>query len=363
LTRPIAVHQLLVALHPGDAVGNEALTIQAHLRSVGFASEVFTPWADPRLRAQARSLEELEAVSTGETVLLFHFGCGSPAGRLALSTPARLVVVYHNVTPAHFFVPHAPALARECHEGRTELRAFAPRAELALAKSEFSRQELVAMGFPRTGVLPYVLAPERYRCPPSPIVQRLFARDRTNVLVVGRLSPNKKIEDVLRAFAVYQGRFDRRSRLLVVGDSRGEERYLHALLSLTRELRLRDVVFAGHVEQDDLLGYYSAADVLVSLSEHEGYGVPLVEAMILGVPVVAFAAGAVVETLGGAGVVVEEKDPLRVAAAVDALVNEPRLRAAVLAGQARVAERLLATDFRTVLTDRLAPVIGERASE
>jgi L-malate glycosyltransferase len=359
VTKPTAVHQLLVALHPGDAVGNEALAIQAHLKALGFSSEVFAAWTDPRLRGRALGLAECVAAATAETVLLFHFGCGSPAGRLALATPARLVVVYHNITPAHFFAPFSAALTRECHEGRLELRELAPRAELALAKSEFSRNELVDLGFRRTEVLPYVIDAARYHRPTSPVVRRLHGRDRTNVLVVGRVAPNKKIEDALRAFAVYQRRFNRRSRLLVVGESRGQERYLHALLRLAGELGVRDVAFLGHVEDDDLLGYYAVANVLVSLSEHEGYGVPLVEAMILGVPVVAFEAGAVGETLAGAGLTLREKDPVQVAAAIDAVVADALVRQAVLASQASVAARLLATDFAGLLKDRLTPVIGE----
>lgn len=356
MTRPI--HQLLPALHPGDAVGNEALALRDRLRRAGFASEIFAAWADPRVLAEVRTLVECRRLLTADSVLLYHFGCGSPAGDLALETPARLVLVYHNITPARFFDAFDPRLARQLRRGRQELASFASRAHLALAKSDFSRNELDEIGFARTAVSPYVLCPELYGGTPSPVVRRLFPSDRANILVVGRIVPNKLIEDVLRSFAVYQRALERRSRLLLVGDGAGAGAYQHALMRLANELGLRDVVFAGHVTQEELLAYYAVADVLVSLSEHEGYGVPLVEAMMLGVPVVAFDAGAVSETLGGGGILLKEKPPELVATVIDALRRDSALREAVLSRQRKAAQRILAEDAPARLLEALAPVLA-----
>jgi glycosyltransferase involved in cell wall biosynthesis len=141
-----------------------------------------------------------------------------------------------------------------------------------------------------------------------------------------------------------------------VGD-RGLSAYAAALDSLARALRLRDVVFCGHVEEDELQAAYGLADVLVSLSEHEGYGVPLVEAMLAGVPVVAYDAGAVAETMGGAGILLGDKRPELVAGVIESLLGDPALRAAVRAGQERVAARIRATDFGAVLLAALGPVL------
>lgn len=353
-----AIHQLLPALHPGDAVGNEAMSLRAHLRRAGFESDIFAAWADPRVADVAGTLRECRGAATAGSVLLFHFGCGSPAGPLALEVPARLALMYHNITPAHFFDPFAPGLARELRFGRRELARLASRTSVALAKSSFSRRELVELGFEPTGIVPYALSPGLYRGTPSRVVRRLFPADRKNVLVVGRVAPNKKIEDALRAFSVYQKEMERRSRLLIVGETRGSDAYVHSLLHLTRDLGLRDVVFTGHVTQEDLLGYYAVADVMLSLSEHEGYGVPLVEAMILGVPVVAFDAGAVSETLGGSGVLLREKSADLVATVIDSLDRDPSLRAGVLARQRGVAETLLAVDPGALLLESLQPLLG-----
>jgi glycosyltransferase involved in cell wall biosynthesis len=179
------------------------------------------------------------------------------------------------------------------------------------------------------------------------------------VLVVGRVAPNKKVEDVLRAFAVLQRGPLRRSRLLIVG-GRGLRSYVDALVALSGALRLRDVEFCDHVGEDELRSAYGLADVLVSLSEHEGYGVPLVEAMLAGVPVVAYDAGAVAETMDGAGILLGRKQPEIVAGVIESLVLDPALRGAVLAAQERVAARIRATDFGALLLSALAPLLEGR---
>ena len=357
---PRRVHQVMAALSYGDAVSNDALGIQAHLRAAGFESDIFAEHAHPRLAHRCRRLWEYAAVSDADTVCVFHFSIGSGAGRLVFSSPDRLVVRYHNITPPEFFAGFLPHLARQCHQGRLELEAFAPRADLALGVSEFNRRELEASGFRRTGVLPIPLDLGRFAgARAAPVVRRLFADGRTNVLYVGRIIPNKRIEDVLRAFALYQHAHDPASRLLLVGDHWGYEPYLFHLQALARSLRAEDVIFTGQAEDDELRAYYAVASVYLSLSEHEGFCVPLLEAMAAGVPVVAYDAGAVTETLAGAGVLVHDKAPEVVAALLACVVRDPALRAALLAGQERRLRALRAADFRATLLARLRPLLGD----
>lgn len=350
-----AVHQLVGALHPGDAVGNEALAIRRHLRAAGYSSEIFAGWADPRLDDEARPLRELEAADGPTAVCLYHFSPGSPAGRAALAAAGPLVLVYHNVTPGRFFAGWSGEAARLAARAQGELSELAPHTALALAKSTFSLGDLEAAGFPRVGRLAYVHGEGR-PVRASAVFRRLYADGRTHVLFVGRLAPNKRVEDLLRAFAVLQGRMIPRSRLLLVGET-GIASYVHALERLARDLRLQHVAFCGHVEESELRAAYELADVYVSLSEHEGYGVPLVEAMLAGVPVVARDAGAVAETLGGAGVLVSDPRPDLVAGVVERVVRDPALRGPVLNGQEAVARRIRQTDFGALVREALAPVL------
>lgn len=354
------VHQLLAALSYGDAIGNEALAIQAHLRRAGFESDIFAEHVHPRMAHLARPLWQYAQVSSPQTVCLFHFSIGSAAERLIFQAPDRLVVIYHNITPAEFFIGFHPHLAGLCHHGRRELLAFAARTELALGDSEHNRAELEAAGFRRTAVLPIVLDFSVYAQPPSRVVRRMYDDGRVNLLFVGRVIPNKKIDDLIRTFAVFQRAVEPRSRLLLVGDTRGHERYQRRLGEQIEALRVNDVVFSGQVDHDDLMAYYSIADAFLCLSEHEGFCVPLVEAMCLGVPVVAYDAGAVRETLRGGGLLLREKPPEVVAEILGEVVKPGGLRAAVLLSQARALAEWQALDFGALLLERLAPVL-ERA--
>ncbi len=352
------VHQLLAALSYGDAIGNEALEIRRHLRAAGYDSDIFAEHVHPRMAHLARPLHEYPRVSGPSSVCLFHFSIGSAAERLIYHAPDRLVTIYHNVTPAHFFLGFHPHLAGLCYHGRRELRAFAERTELGLGDSEYNRRELEQAGFRRTGVLPIVHDLSSLAGPRSRVVRRLYDDGRTNVVFVGRVIPNKRIDDLVRVFACYQRHVERRSRLLLVGDYRGHERYFLRLREMIERLRVDEVVFTGQVDDDDLRAYYSLADVFLCLSEHEGYCVPLVEAMALRVPVVAFDAGAVRETLRGGGLLLRDKRPDFVAELLHDVVHDAGLRRAVLATQERALRELRALDFGALLLERLAPVLN-----
>ncbi len=351
------VHQLLATLSYGDAIGNEALAIQAHLRQAGYASDIFAEGVHPRVAQLARPLWEYRSVSSPETLCVFHFSIGGAAGPMIYHAPDRLAIIYHNITPPQWFIGFHRLLAQLCYHGRRELAAFAPRTELALGDSEFNRHELEEAGYTQTGVLPIVMDFSVYGRPSSPLVHRLYDDDRTNIVFVGRVIPNKKIDDLIRVFAIYQRFLDPRARLLLVGDHRGQERYLDRLKEMVAALDVREVVFTGHVDQDELLAHYRLADVFLCLSEHEGYCVPLVEAMHFGVPVVAYAAGAVPDTLRGGGVLLQDKSPELVAELLHMLVTDGNLRRRVLATQERAMTEIRATDFGELLRARLAPVL------
>ena len=351
------VHQLLAALSYGDAIGNEALAIQRQLRAAGHESDIFAELVHPRVAHLARPLWEYREVSSPETVCIYHFSIGSAAGRLIHGAPDRLVIVYHNITPARFFLGFHAHLAGLCHHGRRELEAFAPRAELGLGDSEFNRQELEEAGFRRTAVLPIVLDLSLYDRPPSPVVRKRFDDGRVNVLFVGRVIPNKRIDDIIRSFAVFQRWLQPRSRLLLVGDYRGFERYLGRLRELVSELGAEEVVFAGHVDDDELYAFYRVADAFLCLSEHEGFCVPLQEAMHFSLPVIAYDAGAVRETLRGGGILLQDKRPDLVAELLDRVTHGGELRRAVLASQARAIASIRATDFGALLSERLDAVL------
>ncbi len=345
----IRIHQVLATLGYGDAIGHEVLGIQRVLRSAGYESEIFVETADYRLEPQTRDYRELLEVSTADSLLLHHFSLGSKASRTAYALPDRMALVYHNITPPEYFVGVHRALARQCFRGRRELGAYAGRCDLALADSEFNRQDLQALGFPRTAVLPVVPDFSHLDRPPNPLLARDFDDEWTNVLFVGRMIPNKKIEDLIRCFHVYHACFNPRARLLLVGAQSGFERYVAALNQLVAALGADHVHFLGHVSDEELVALYEAADVFLCASEHEGFCVPIVEAFYKQVPVVAYAATAVPSTMDGAGVLYHDKDPVQVAALLDAVVSNSTLQDAIVDGQLAALDRLRAKDFAGTL--------------
>jgi len=357
-----AVHQLLASLAYGDAVGNQALAIRDALRAAGFASEIYADQADPRMAPLARpSWRYPQEASSAGAVCLFHFAIRSTAGALIHSLPDRLVLVYHNITPAELFLGWSRELVGLCHHGRRELLAFAPRTELALGVSEYNRRELESAGFRSTAVLPILPDLAAPDAPRSAVLSRLLADGRDNILFVGRITPNKRIEELIRVFAVYQRWVQPASRLLLVGDTRSQPRYVAALQRYVDDLRLDEVLFTGHLDDDDVRSCYAAAHVFLCLSEHEGFGVPLLEAMAFGVPVAAYAAAAVPETLRGGGVLLREKRPDVLAELLFDLVHDAGLRQSVLATQQRTLAGLRDVRFDRLLLQRLAPVL-ERPS-
>ena len=357
------VHQMVAALSHGDAISNESLRIRRILQGRGYTSEIFAESIHSAMRGQAHPLWEYERVSSRDNVLILHFSIGTGVSSFAYRLPDRLMLVYHNITPARWFAPYQPRLVGLCYRGRRELAAFVGHTDLALGVSEFNRAELAAMGFHPTGVLPLLLDNEQLDVPPSPTIMDLFDDERTNLLFVGRVMPNKRFEDLIKVFHIYKKFVEPNSRLLLVGEYGGFEKYFDALMRLVDRLELPDVVFAGHVESGDLVAYYRVADVLLSLSEHEGFCAPIVEAFQFGVPVMAFDAGAVPETLGGAGVLVREKRIEEIAEMAHVLAHDTEVRERVVAHQFRTLDLLYSQNLEERLVGFVEQVSNGNASE
>jgi glycosyltransferase involved in cell wall biosynthesis len=347
----MAVHQVLATLGYGDAIGNEVLGIQRVLRQAGHQSEIFVETADHRLEDLTVDYRELPGASDPDNILIHHFSIGSRASRVAYALPDRMVLVYHNITPPEYFIDVHPLLVQQCFLGRRELGFYRERCELALGDSEYNRQELELAGFPRTGVLPVVPDFAHLSGVPNTMQAGAFDDGWVNILFVGRLIPNKKIDDLIRWFHVYKRWFNPRSRLLLVGSYGGFERYLAMLHQLIARLGTSDVHVLGHVSNEELIAYYDIADVFLCASEHEGFCVPLIEAFHMGVPVVAFAAAAVPATLDGGGVLIHDKDPLAVAALVHEIATNRDLQDRIVCSQDQALDRLLARDFAGTLLE------------
>jgi glycosyltransferase involved in cell wall biosynthesis len=339
------VHQVLATLGYGDAIGHEVLGIQRVLRDAGYESEIFVETADPRLEDLTIDYRELVGGVAPSDLLIHHFSIGSRASRTAYALPGRMALVYHNITPPGYFIGIHKDLVKLCFRGRRELTAYINRCELALGDSEYNRRELEALGFLATGVLPVVPGFSHLDGVPDRIMAADFDDEWTNVLFVGRVIPNKKFEDVIRAFHAYRTRHNPRSRLLLVGSYSGFDRYLAMLQNLIARLGTPDIHFLGHVSNEELTALYDVADLFLCASEHEGFCVPIIEAFYKRIPVLAYAATAVPATMDGGGVLYETKDALDVARLMEAVLDDDRLEDIVVQSQDAALRRLLQRDF------------------
>jgi glycosyltransferase involved in cell wall biosynthesis len=339
------VHQVLATLGYGDAIGHEVLGIQRVLRDAGYDSEIFVETADRRLEHLTTDYREMVGAIAPEDVLIHHFSIGSRASRTAYALPGRMALVYHNITPPEYFIGVHKDLVKLCFRGRRELTAYIARCALALGDSEYNRAELASAGFSPTGVLPVVPDLSHLNQLPNDLIAKEFDDSWTNILFVGRIIPNKRIENVIRYFHAYQRQFNPRSRLLLVGSFGGFEKYLATLHQLCSRLGVTNVHFTGHVSDSELAAYYDVADLFLCASAHEGFCVPIVESFYKQIPVLAYAATAVPATMDGAGVLYSSDEPLEVGALIDTVLDDQTLYEQIVARQQEALERLHAKDF------------------
>ena len=332
----MVINQWVPAAHKGDAIGDSARRVRTLLRGMGHESDVYALTIDDELQGDVRAFGDASATSGDLTI--FHYALPSPMTAAFASLPSGRVLQYHNVTPARYFAPYDPALFRLASLGREELGTLVGAVDLALGDSDYNRRELDAMGFARTGVFPIAVDTERITRPVHrPALESILDDGLVNFLFVGRIAPNKKIEDHIRLAEVYKRNVDAYYRFIFVGRCDVVPRYYSMIRALMTEFRLLNdrFVFTGPIPDEELAIYYRHAAVYISLSEHEGFCVPLVEAMAAGVPVLAYSAAAVPDTLGGAGVQFAPKDLEYAAELLGALAFDDGLRADVIAGQRR----------------------------
>ncbi len=320
------IHQFVPDFSYGDAIGNDALGIQRVLKGWGFDSRIFSKVIHPMYRNRAEFYLYYRYHSHPDNILIFHYSTGTELIDFLRDFPERKILIYHNITPAHFFEGVNQKVAHRCQEGRDELSRLTGVFDLALGDSTYNREELEAMGYRQTGVLPIIVDVSAYRQSLKKIPRFSYLKHQAPTLLhVGRAAPNKRLEDIIKVF-YFCKKFSPRIRLLLVGSHYDTETYVAALKKLIKHLNLRDVIFPGHISTQTLTEIYAHASAYLCMSEHEGFCVPLVESMFFGLPIVAYNAAAVPETLGDAGILFEKKDYPAIAEAVMELLENQDLR-------------------------------------
>jgi len=337
-----AVHQFVPSYTARSAIGTHTRNVTKLLRGMGLTSETYVEEARGMGAQRTRPYRHYRGRrGTEPTWLLYQLSTGSAMADFLAGRPEPVVVNYHNVTPAALIEPWEPLVVPELVAGRQQLEALAARSPLGVAVSGYNGAEMDSAGYRATVVVPVLADYDELGASPDAATEERLRRAKrgggADWLFVGRISPNKCQHELVKALAAYRRLYDRRARLWLVGGS-SSHAYANAIERFARAAGLEEAVtLTGSVPQEVLAAHHRTADVVVCLSEHEGFCVPLVEAMWHRVPVVAFAAAAVPETLGEAALLLGDKSPATVAAAVHRVLSDEALRASLVdAGSARL---------------------------
>ena len=331
----IRIDQFHTTVSDGASIGGQILNLQQMLRGLGYQSEIFCEQPPLHFSGQTRQMREYNQLASAKDVLLAHFSLNySHAVVDWLKTlPSRKVMIYHNITPPHYFVGVNDIFLEAAQMGQQQLGEMVDLFEAGWGDSIFNAQDLAAHGWTRSGVLPIIFNPDRLnaRRPDQKILKRWHGG--VNVLFVGRVSPNKRFEDVILTFYDLKRFVCPEARLCLVGSAGGMERYLDFLQTLVERLGLTDVIFTGHIGASQCLAYYQCASVYVSMSEHEGFGIPFLESMHFGLPIIAYKAAAIPETLADSGLLVTQKNYAAIAELIGLLIEDEALRAKIVTRQ------------------------------
>ena len=355
-----AVHQVIPSLVRWDAIGNHSLQVQTILREMGLRSEIYANDIGPAYQDRAHLYDRYR--SAPGTWLMYQASTGSRLGPWFAERSEPKLVNYHNITPASFFERWEPRLADEMADGRRQIAKLAGVTRHAIAVSRFNQGELEQFGYPSTSTSPLLVDMSEFDQAPDAVTAAWLARLRdgggATILFTGRIVPNKSQHDLVKALVAYRRLFDPKARLHLTGGV-ASGAYHYALRRFIGAEGLWDAVdIAGAVSDAERTAYFRGADVYLSLSEHEGFGAPLLEAMYNDLPIVAYASTAVPETVGDAGLLLTDKDPVTVAAAVHRVVTDGDLRhSLVAAGRRRLAELELART-RAAMRDELSRALG-----
>lgn len=356
------IFQMLPNLSFGDAVGNDTLTLEKLIREMGYETGIFAlRIKKSHFTKDARQVDEMPELKEDD-ILIYHYSTGDALNYKFAEYKCRKVLMYHNVTPPKFFKGHNDEMEAVCEEGLKGIRYLADKVDFVIADSEFNKSDLRSYGFTcPIDVLPILIRFEDYDQKPDKKLMRTFPKKQDGgrvshtFLFTGRVAPNKKQEDIMAAFYQYRKLFDKDARLVFAGNFRSNDLYYERLDYYKKALGFTDeeVLFTGHIKFNQILSYFHLADAFICMSEHEGFCVPLAEAMKFKIPILAYDSTAVGETLNGSGFLVDDKDPVFLAYCMHELVTNQELRKNLIA---REEERLkdfsyevVSEQFRTLL--------------
>lgn len=338
--------QLLPTLAFGDAVSNDTINLKQVIKELGYKTEIYAENIDSRLPSGVvHSIKKMPNIDSDD-ILLYHLSTGTKLNYQVADYECKKILIYHNITPPHFFKGYSEASYNLSDNGLKEAAYLSDKVDYCLADSEFNKKNLVEMNYKcKIDILPILIPFADYMKKPNKSIIKRYNNDAINIVFTGRIAPNKKQEDIIEAFFYYKKYINRTARLFLVGSYSGMEKYYEQLKGYVKALGLNDVYFTGHIKFNEIIAYYKIADLFLCMSEHEGFCVPLIEAMFYDVPIIAYDSTAIADTLAGSGLLLKEKQPMETAELMNKLITDKNLRQDVIKNQ-RI--RLKDFDYETI---------------
>lgn len=318
----------------GDAIGNETFALRDYIKNLGYETSIYAENVQaPLSKKEAYSTDKMPDL-TSDDIGIYHLSTGSKLTYEFAKLTCKKVIIYHNITPPVFFENYEETIRRINKWGLEGVAFLADKVDYCIADSDYNKKELIDMGYQcPIDVLPILIPFSDYEKEADISIVRKYQEGKTNILFTGRIVPNKNFQDVIRTFAYYKKYYDKTARLFLVGNQQNTPVYYEILKEYVAKLGVEDVYFTGHIKFNQILSYFRIADIFLCLSKHEGFCVPLVEAMYFNIPIIAAATSAIPYTLGNSGILVDEKDTLCTAGVIDRVIKDKQLREAVLTNQ------------------------------
>lgn len=357
VNRAPRIIQLVSSLNFGDAVGNDALAIKHMLEGAGYATAIFTFAVHPKIKEENVYNIDLLPELTEDDIIIYHYASEDGFQKLIEETAAKVVLRYHNVTPPEFFHGYDEKAETITRKGLAQIKSMRDAIDYGMVDSEQNKKDLEQMGYECPISVVSILIPFKdYEQQPDLDVVNGYSDGNTNIVFVGRIVPNKKFEDVIACFAAYKKKYDPAARLFLVGNYQETDAYYQHLQEYIKECGVENVIFPGHIAFRTILAYYKIADLFLCMSEHEGFCVPLVEAMFFETPIVAYASTAIPGTLGGSGVLVESKEPERVAEKIHQVIEDEQYKNEIVKEQKKRLQDFSYENIKEQILDELKKV-------
>lgn len=356
------VHQFHPSFAYGDAIGNEMVELKKTLKMWGYKSDIYTQYKGPN-GSISKNYKEYLKNSSPNNILIIHYSIGYDEEVLSFikSLPDKKFLIYHNITSPEYFTNINSQYEYYTKIGREQVRSLSKIVDYAVGDSEYNRQELGEFGFNNTGVLPILVDFIKYGVAHTNSIKKID--NSTKILFVGRISPNKKQDDIIKIFYYYKKNIDPNSKLYLVGSYEGLEKYYDMLLDLVKSLKLDDVYFTGKVDFDELISCYKSADVFLCMSEHEGFCVPLIESMFFDIPIIAFNSTAIPYTLGNSGILINKKEYKEIAELMHIIIEDKKTKGKIIRTQRdrlrdfnrESIEQIFRTQLDNLTNDKIEP--------